>query len=82
MSHVYPMTNANMHYMLEAFRSCQLELEELEKSEEWYTSDSLDLVINSRLLLEQELGLIQEEEEEEDEQFHESKQETLELCFD
>ena len=67
----------DLEFVLESFETIEAELEALELSEEWFTSDSMDRLISAKQILYSALGI--QEEDYDDEDF---EQASLELHFD
>lgn len=72
---------ADLRFLLRAVETLDAEVEQLEITEDWYSSDSRDLLDTSKEVLRGYLGL-HEEEYDEDEYGTAIKQEALELRFD
>ena len=71
----------DLRFLLRAVETLDAEVEQLEITEDWYSSDSRDLLETSKEVLKGYLGL-HEEEYDEDEYITAAKQEAFELRFD
>lgn len=49
------MTRANMKHILNALEAAEAELEELETSQSWFSSDSLEQIYSSQQILREQL---------------------------
>lgn len=53
------MTRNDLHHLMEAFDTVEAELEELETTKEWYSSDCFDLIRSSRQIIRQEIDSLE-----------------------
>ena len=71
--------NADLRFVLEALYTFEAELEQLERSEDWFVSDSRDRLESAKQILQDILGITDYDYDAEDEDF---EQGTSELYFD
>lgn len=69
------VSTKDLMFLLETIDTVDAEVEQLEITEDWYSSDSRDLMLSAKEILRGYLGIKEPEEYEE-----EFEQATLELC--
>jgi hypothetical protein len=62
----YEVSEADLRHLLLALDTLEAEVEQLVYDKEWYTSDSLDLLLSAKEILHSILGISNEEEEDDE----------------
>lgn len=65
-SRVYEVVEADLRHLLLAVDTLEAEVEQLVYDKEWYSSDSLDLLLSSKQILHSLLGIVNPEDEDDE----------------
>jgi len=81
-SDVYLLKEPDVFYLITALDTFEKELSQLEKTHEWYASDTRPLLLECRAILKNLLEIEDDESEEDDSWDDEAERLFAELCID